>query len=421
MRTSAAISSMLPTLAGLLLYPMIAAPTQTPNSSRESLALVGGTVYVSPGDAPISNGVVLIQDGVIVAAGTAEAIRIPGSARVLDCTGLAITAGFWNSHVHFTEKKWANAAQIPATELDRQFQDMVTRYGFTSVFDLSSPWENTQRLRERIDSGEMSGPRIRSTGEGLIPPGAIPPDIVTDMMGWMSVPLPEVAHAAEAATVARKLLDRGADGIKLFASAPSGAMIPPGAIEAAVGEAHLSEKPVFVHPNTELDVLTAVRSGVDVIAHTTPRSGAWDETVLEAIGQRRVALIPTLWLWKYYARHERQSTQDAIETAEVRQLRSWLDAGGEVLFGTDLGAVDPDPAEEYRLMTQAGMSFPEILASLTTSPAEWFGESTRLGRISPGMQADLVVLNADPSEDIRALSDVRYTLRDGIVIYSVSE
>ena len=68
-------------------------------------------------------------------------------------------------------------------------------------------------------------------------------------------------------------------------------------------------------------------------------------------------------------------------------------------------------------MTQAGMSFPEILASLTTSPAAWFGESTRLGRISPGMQADLVVLNADPSEDIRALSDVRYTLRDGVVIY----
>ena len=162
---------------------MIAAPTETPNSPGESLALVGGTVYVSPGGAPISNGVVPIQDGVIDAVGAAEAIRIPDSAQVLDCSGLTITAGFWNSHVHFTEKKWTNAAEIPATELDRQFQDMVTRYGFTSVFDLSSPLENTERLRDRIDSGEVPGPRIRSTGEGPIPPGAIPPDIVTDMRG----------------------------------------------------------------------------------------------------------------------------------------------------------------------------------------------------------------------------------------------
>jgi hypothetical protein len=59
---------------------------------------------------------------------------------VLDCSGLTITAGFWNSHVHFFERKWANAATIPAPELTRQLQEMLTRYGFTSVFDLGSMW-----------------------------------------------------------------------------------------------------------------------------------------------------------------------------------------------------------------------------------------------------------------------------------------
>jgi imidazolonepropionase-like amidohydrolase len=79
--------------------------------------------------------------------------------------------------------------------------------------------------------------------------------------------------------------------------------------------------------------------------------------------------------------------------------------------------VDPDPTEEYTLMTQAGMNFQEILASLTIGPAERFGESHRLGRIAPGFQADLVVLRGDPSRDIETLAAVEYTLRDGRIIY----
>lgn len=78
-----------------------------------------------------------------------------------------ITAGFWNSHVHFIERKWANVSAIPADELTEQLRSMLTRYGFTSVLDTGSMWENTRRLRDRVESGELPGPRIRSTGEIL--------------------------------------------------------------------------------------------------------------------------------------------------------------------------------------------------------------------------------------------------------------
>jgi imidazolonepropionase-like amidohydrolase len=88
-----------------------------------------------------------------------------------------------------------------------------------------------------------------------------------------------------------------------------------------------------------------------------------------------------------------------------------------VLFGTDLGAVDPDPSEEYQLMAQAGMNFRQILAALTTAPAERFGKSGQLGKVAPGLQADLVVLKGEPAENLRALTDVQYTLRDGKIIY----
>jgi imidazolonepropionase-like amidohydrolase len=92
-----------------------------------------------------------------------------------------------------------------------------------------------------------------------------------------------------------------------------------------------------------------------------------------------------------------------------------------VLFGTDVGYVTQyDPTEEYALMAKAGMTFPQLLASLTTAPAERFGASRQLGRIAPGLAADLTVLRNDPSKDIRALGAVQYTIRDGRFIYRSS-
>jgi imidazolonepropionase-like amidohydrolase len=120
-------------------------------------------------------------------------------------------------------------------------------------------------------------------------------------------------------------------------------------------------------------------------------------------------------------RHDRTSAQEQIANTEIGQLRAWVATGGTVLFGTDLGAVDYDPSEEYVLMAEAGMSLRQILASLTTAPAERFGESKQLGRIAAGLQADLAVLKDDPSKNIRALAAVQYTLRAGKIIYRASE
>lgn len=393
------------------------------NSSNGDLALVGGTIYASPTEEPIRDGVVLIHDGKIAALGSRASLKVPPAVQSLDCSGLTITAGFWNSHVHFFERKWANAAAIPALELSRQFQDMFTRFGFTSVFDLGSMWTNTRQLRDRIESGEVLGPRIYSTGEALLAPGAMPSAQVLSILGFVKFPAPEITDAAQAAVAARKLLDEGVDGIKLHMQTPPppNPPFPESAIPAAVSEAHRMGKPVFVHPNSGADVLAAVRGGVDVIAHTTPRSGPWDETILTAMKERHVALTPTLTIWKAAMRHDRISAQQEFTNTAVGQLRAWVASGGTVLFGTDAGAVDYDPGEEYALMAEAGMSFRQILASLTTAPAERFGESKQSGRIAVGLQADLVVLKDDPSKNIRALDAVQYTLRAGKIIYRQGE
>jgi imidazolonepropionase-like amidohydrolase len=103
----------------------------------------------------------------------------------------------------------------------------------------------------------------------------------------------------------------------------------------------------------------------------------------------------------------------------VAELRAYSEAGGDILFGTDIGYIDHfDSALEFTLMSQAGMNYQRILASLTTNPARRFGYADHNGRIANGMEADLVVLRSDPAHDATAFSKVRYTIRSGKLIYT---
>jgi imidazolonepropionase-like amidohydrolase len=196
-------------------------------------------------------------------------------------------------------------------------------------------------------------------------------------------------------------------------------VLSPSAIKAAADEAHAKSKLVFAHPTTRAGLLAAVSAGADIIAHTTPEAGPWDADILRALMQANVSLIPTLKLFGYEVRHERQSLAETATSVAVAQLRAWHIQHGEVLFGTDVGYMSEyDPSDEYALMAQAGMTFPQILTSLTTAPAKRFGESVRLGRISKGFVGDLTILSQDPARDIRALAAVQYTIRAGRVVFA---
>lgn len=351
-----------------------------------------------------TNGSVLIEGERIARIGDIATFDVPDDTQTIDCSGATIVPGLWNTHVHFFERKWAGADALAPDELTEQLEDF-TRYGFTTVFDLSSSLVNTQALRDRISRGEVAGPHVRSTGEGLVAPGALPPPMVMTVMGVMNTPLPEVGDVQTARREARKLLDAGADAIKVFLSSNSGAVvIDAGVLQAIVDETHRREKKVFVHPNTPQDVKLALRAGVDALAHTTPR-GAWDDEILHAAREGCTALIPTLALWQHAMRHDRRPVQQQTVANAVAQLRAWREAGGIVLFGTDYGVVDADPLPEYALMGEAGMDEAAILASMTSAPAAFFGDTDR-GRIAEGLVADLAVVDAP-------LGPARLTIHNG--------
>jgi imidazolonepropionase-like amidohydrolase len=338
---------------------------------------------------------------------------------------MAITAGFYNGHVHFTRQRWANAGAIPAAELEASLKDMLTSHGFTSVFDLGSPLQNTLTIRRRIESGEVSGPRLRTTGDMLLGKGFTPPDTMLKTLGLLRAEVePELSRAEEAGARATKRLDAGADGLKLYAAsafAPFGTL-PDQVMQAVVSEAHLRRKLVFAHPQSRDGLLAAIRNGVDILAHTTPPSGEWDKTVLDELSRKRPALIPTLKVWTVLLEAKPEQS-DQWTRNNLSQLFAWLELGGEIIFGTDIdaGMADFDPTVEYLLMMQAGMTFRQILGSLTTIPAKKFGDTPRLGRIEKGLLADITVVRGDPSRHISALADVSYTIIDGKLVYTATQ
>lgn len=392
------------------------------------LILIHAKVYTSPVDKPLEDATIVIHDGQIRAVGPSKTTKGPHFARlvtVIDCTGMTVTAGLWNSHVHIFTAGLLHADQVPASQLTSQLDSMLTRWGFTTVFDTGSLLGNTNVIRKRIDDGEVKGPRILTVGEPFYAKGGIPV-YVEPFLEENHIQLPTVSSSAEAVERVKQQVNDGADGIKIFAGsieADGVHIMPLDMAKAIVTEAHRLGRPVLVHPSNEQGVEVALQSGADILAHVAPMSGPWTPALIERMKSAHTGLIPTLTLFDVEAKKAHVSPEENQMwiNAAVQQLRAYSAAGGQILFGTDVGYTDHyDTTEEYVLMSKAGMTFAQILASLTTNPAERFGRSSHSGRIAKDMDADLTVFDGDPSTDIKVFSKVRYTIRDGKIIYKVN-
>lgn len=393
-------------------------------ATNQRIALLGGRIYTDPFAKPISDGVVLIEHGKITAVGTRRSISIPPGFTRQNCTGKTIVAGFWNSHVHFMEPKWDGAANLPAAQLNEQLQQMLTRYGFTSVVDTGSNLPNTVELRKRIESGEVKGPRILTAGFPLYPHGGIPYYVTESVPQDVLKYLPQPATPEEAVRAVDEDIAGGADIIKLFVVSivtrdgkhttfPMELPI----VQAATAEAHRKGKLVFAHPSTNEGVEIVLRGNVDVLAHTTEDAVGWSPATVSRLKEANVSLIPTLALFSG------ENGPDANHMGILQEVKSYSDAGGQILFGTDIGFVTDYQmlTREYELLGRAGLSFRQILATLTTTPAKRLGFAATSGRVAVGQDADLVLLGEDPAQNIKAFSKINMTLRHGNILFQSAE
>ena len=389
-------------------------------TAPRTLVFTGATVYPSPDEAPLPEATVVVEGERIAAVGRAEEVRVPSGATVFPCDGLVLMAGFWNGHVHFAERKWTDAATIPAEELEVQLRSMLTRWGFTSVFDTGSELRNTLALAHRVEAGEVAGPRIRTTGEILFPPGGASTPEFRQLLGFSPAPMPEVGDPEDGADAAARLLDAGADGIKVYAATWRGKIVAqkPETVAAIAEVTHAAGKLVFAHPSDGNGLRAALDGGADVLVHVAPQTGPWRPELVERMKAQHVTLIPTLKLWEWEGRHDRESQWRSFADTAVDQLRAYAAVGGTIVFGTDVGYIDDyDPSREYALMARAGMDVRAILAALTTAPARVFGAGPTSGKIAPGFDADLVVLTDDPERDVTAFARVKYAVRRGRVLF----
>ncbi len=402
------------TLAALLLL--------TATALGQDLVIVGATVYPSPVTHAIPNATIVIHDGKITSVVSGSSLRPPVGSKVLDCTGLFITAGFWNSHIHIFTPVLLHAATAKTGDLQPELDAMLNRWGFTTVFDVGSPLDNTLALRRRIESGEIRGPRMYTVGEPL---WTAVPVYVRNYLVEQHVEMPTVETSSDAVARVQSLSERGADGIKLFTGSlqahGSVANMSVEMVRASVKEAHRHRLPVFAHPQNSAGVEAAIQGGVDILAHTVPDSPEWTEQFVDRLTKAHMALIPTLTLYDFEARKGGDSDEEREQWIRrmTGELRAFVAGKGQVLFGTDVGYTNHfDTTMEFDLMHQAGMDYRQVLAALTTNPSERFGVASHAGMIAPGYDGDLTILEADPAADVRNLARVRYTVRSGRLIYS---
>lgn len=388
--------------------------------SSGDLVLVGAKVYPSPTAVPIENAIIVIRDGKIAEIGPDGRVKAPKGVPFIDLGGKVITAGFWNSHVHFTEAVWKGAAAASPDLLEPHMQEMLTRWGFTTVFDIGSDPRDTLALRRRVDAGEIAGPRIYTTAGNILPENGIPIYVPKDIAPLLKQF--EAATPADAARIAKHQLAMGADGIKIFTGSIMGhgkvTPMPADVARAAVEVAHADGKPVFAHPSNHVGTDNALTAGVDILAHTIPIENGYTKDELAQMRAQHTALIPTLTLWEVELEKDHASPEEEGQFVQrgVDELKAFFEQRGTVLFGTDVGYTQHyDTTEEYVLMAKSGMSWRDILASLTSNPATLFNSGT--GELAKDSPADLVVLNGDPAQDVRNFANVASAMRDGKFIY----
>ncbi len=408
--------------AGVLVALLFAAPV-----AAHDLAIVGARLYPAPDVAPLDDATLVIRDGRIVAIGARERVSVPAGMRVVDGRGKSVAAGFWNSHVHLIKPPFLTPDTQPAAALDAALRDRFTRWGFTTLFDIASLPGDARALRARIARGDVVGPQLLTVDMPFFPEHGTP-IYVRELWAQTHAPSAEVATAEQARTRAAAQIAAGADGVKLFTGAIIGG---PGGVlpmskeiaTAAVAEAHAHGKPAFAHPTDRAGLDVAVESGVDVLAHAAPDAGAWSPDFVARLKAGNVAFVPTLTLFDSELRREGVPAPvlERFVGAAKQQLGAMAQGGGVVLFGTDAGYIEVyDTQLEFQLMAAAGLDWRQILASLTTAPAQRFGQASVRGRLQEGLAGDLVLLGSDPQARIDAFADVRMTVRGGQVIYDAA-
>jgi imidazolonepropionase-like amidohydrolase len=338
----------------------------------------------------VQDVVVIVEKDRIVAAGPRASVAPRG--KVTDLGDVTLLPGLIDAHVHLT-LGGAPDANARATLLA----------GFTTVQDLGALGYANIQLRDSISSGKVAGPRVVSAGLWLGESG-----LTCDFQG-IGVKGPDAFRDR-----VRKDIAAGADLIKVCASGwlqqaakqADAYEITDDEFRAAIEEAHRAKRRVAVHAISQLAIGNAIAFGADLLVH----GGFTSPDTVKAMKDSGRYQLPTLW-----------SLKRANPPAIYEQLRAHLDtavrAGLPIAFGTDAGVIPHGAnANEFLELESIGLSKADAIRSATIHAAKAVGMASTIGALQVGRLADIIAVRGNPLEDLHALQNVAFVMKDGAIV-----
>ena len=392
-----------------------------------TLAIAGVRVWDGVSDRLSGPCTIRVEDSRIAAIGEDPALR-DGADVVEPGPGCVALPGLIDAHVHLTldpgERDPVRQAARSPDAVSRAAAERaaaMVRAGITTARDLGGgPAHLELALRDRIAAGELSGPRLLCAGQPLTSRGG-------HCHFWGG----EVEGDDEIRDFVRRQGDAGVDWIKIMATGgvltkgtrPGEAQFEQADLEVACDAARLAGRRVAAHCHATEGIRRAVRAGVDSVEHCSWSGekgfGAdVDAALAGEIGERGTWISPTVNAgWKRFVTDEQ-----GAETEFFSNMRGAFDAlrgaGARLIASTDAGipnvAHDGLPRALPVFGRFAGLSPVEVLRCATSESARALGVDDRTGRLQPGLEADLLVVEGDPLEDLAALERPALVLARGV-------
>jgi imidazolonepropionase-like amidohydrolase len=410
---------------------MLGVAAQDKPGAKKSRAVRFGKLW--DGKGKLWTDAIVIVEGDRIRTVTTDPAAIPAGAEVIDLSKFTGLPGLIDVHTHMTMYTDETPGEPmlkqltsnpPAVELflARKGAMRTLEAGVTTVRDLGADQYLDIAMRDLINRGEMTGPRMFVCGYGLYITNTPYKSGLNPPAGGIADGVPEVLK------VVRQQVAAGADVIKMYASTGTDDDVTGfetysyEEIKAAVDAAHQFGKKVAIHSYGPDGARDAVRAGTDSLEHATDMD---DATILE-MAKRGTYYVPTIDHNRYYIDNGNKigyapGYKEKLQAFIGRNLetaRKAYKAGVKFAMGSDaIYTMFGQNTRELGWFVKAGMTPEQALRTATTNAAALLGKEKELGAVDTGYFADLVAVDGDPTVDINVvLYNVKWVMKGGAVV-----